>query len=292
VQLAFDALYNAADVPLMGLMHASASFGTALGDGSQESWEAAQAGFGASFGFAVLQRRAEIAQEQAEASALTRARITQQSRDAQAVPPRTAAPPNRVSITSPPADVVKVETPDVAGAPEPAVETPASPPRSQLMLPAPRQPRALLAENAESLANAPTLRINRPSILRESRLSAADRTLLENDLNIKMRSLQSAARRGELRWSPGTDEVRISDLQAAYRARVIGRFQRRFGFEPDISRLDADHVVDLIVGGAADQRLKLIHMSINRSIGSSLKSAGERLGLQPGDRIGNIIINP
>jgi RHS repeat-associated protein len=151
VQLAFDALYNAADVPLLGLMHASADFGTALGDGTQESWEAAQAAFGASFGFAVLARRAEIAQEQAEASALTRARITQQSRIAQEVPPRTAAPPNRVNITSAPADVEVVKTPDVAGTPEPAVETPASPPKSQQMLPAPRQPLALLPENAESL---------------------------------------------------------------------------------------------------------------------------------------------
>ena len=135
------------------------------------------------------------------------------------------------------------------------------------------------------------LTISRPAILNNSSLSAAERAVVEKSFRVKTRAIQSAARRGELTFSPGTDAVRISELQAAHRTRVIERFERMFGTRPNLTRLDADHPVDLTIGGAVDQRLQLIHRSINRSIGSSLRNAAERAGLQPGDAIRSINID-
>ncbi|MDE9430676.1 polymorphic toxin type 15 domain-containing protein, partial [Xenorhabdus bovienii] len=58
---------------------------------------------------------------------------------------------------------------------------------------------------------------------------------------------------------------------------------------PNLSKLNADHPVDLIVGGSATQRLKMLNESINKSVGSALKSAGRKAGLKAGDKISEII---
>ncbi|EQB9976309.1 hypothetical protein ACY0K1_000005 [Enterobacter hormaechei] len=105
----------------------------------------------------------------------------------------------------------------------------------------------------------------------------------------KMNALNRAAQRGELVWSPGTHEVRISSLQSSYRQAVSARFEKMFGSAPDLSKLNADHPVDLIVGGSPTQRLQMLNETINKSVGSSLKNAGRKAGLQPGDTISEII---
>jgi hypothetical protein len=53
--------------------------------------------------------------------------------------------------------------------------------------------------------------------------------------------------------------------------------------------LNADHPVDLIVGGSPTQRLQMLNESINKSVDSSLKNAGRKAGLQSGDMISEII---
>ncbi len=132
------------------------------------------------------------------------------------------------------------------------------------------------------------LTIKKPGIFSRTDLTTAERAYLEKQWRIKKLALTRAANRGELRWSPGTDDVRISQLQADYRQAVAERFQRRYGRAPDISRLDADHPVDMIVGGDTDQNFRMLHRSINRSVGSSLKSAGRSQGLAPGTPIQSI----
>jgi RHS repeat-associated protein len=141
------------------------------------------------------------------------------------------------------------------------------------------------AESAEGV----TLEIKKPRILSRKNLSPEMKATLEGDWVIKQKALKRAAQNGELKWSPGTENVRIKELQSQYREAVAARYQRRYGVEPDMSMLDADHMVDLIVGGAPDQTLKLIHGSINRSVGASLMMAGKRLGLKFGTAINDII---
>jgi len=137
-------------------------------------------------------------------------------------------------------------------------------------------------------SNGVKLTIKKPGIFSRTDLTVAERAYLERQWKIKKNALTRAASRGELKWSPGTDDVRISQLQADYREAVAERFQRRYGRAPDISRLDADHPVDMIVGGGADQNFKMLHRSINRSVGSSLKAAGRSQGLAPGTPIQSI----
>lgn len=78
-------------------------------------------------------------------------------------------------------------------------------------------------------------------------------------------------------------------MQASYRKAVTERFERIFGRSPDLSKLNADHPVDLIVGGSAHQKLQMLDETINKSVGSSLKNAGRKAGLSPGDLISEII---
>jgi hypothetical protein len=112
---------------------------------------------------------------------------------------------------------------------------------------------------------------------------------LRNEFQIKKNAIQRAAQRGELKWSPGTEDVRISSLQNDYRAAVAARYQRMFGVEPDMSALNADHPVDLLIGGGATQNLKMLSEAINKSVGSSLLQAGRRAGLTAGDVINEVI---
>ncbi|VVN75153.1 hypothetical protein PS712_00681 [Pseudomonas fluorescens] len=134
-----------------------------------------------------------------------------------------------------------------------------------------------------------TLTVNKPKVLSNSELSSAERSFLEKQFMKKQNALNRAAKRGELIWSPGTHDVRISSVQASYRKAVAARFERMFGQAPDLSKLNADHPVDLIVGGSATQRLQMLNETINKSVGSSLKNAGRKAGLQPGDKISSII---
>ncbi|NHB63795.1 hypothetical protein C5472_22855 [Photorhabdus sp. RW14-46] len=139
------------------------------------------------------------------------------------------------------------------------------------------------------LAGCSTLTVNKPKILSNPNLSDAERKFLEREFRIKQNALSRAAKRGELVWSPGTHDVRISSLQNSYRKAVAERYERMFNKAPDLSKLNADHPVDLIVGRSATQRLKMLNESINKSVGSSLKNAGRKAGLKAGDKISEII---
>ncbi len=136
-----------------------------------------------------------------------------------------------------------------------------------------------------------SLSVNKPKILSSSNLTDTERKYLERQFMKKQNSLNRAAQRGELVWSPGTHDVRISSVQSSYRQAVSSRYEKMFGKPADLTKLNADHPVDLIVGGSPTQRLQMLNESINKSVGSSLKNAGRKAGLQPGDRISEIIFN-
>jgi hypothetical protein len=58
---------------------------------------------------------------------------------------------------------------------------------------------------------------------------------------------------------------------------------------PNLAKLNADHPIDLIVAGSPAQRLQILSESINKNVGSSLKNAGRKTGLQAGDFIRGIM---
>ncbi len=91
-------------------------------------------------------------------------------------------------------------------------------------------------------------------------------------------------RHGSFEYSPGTDKVRIAEIQADYRDAVAARYQRRFGTELDMSRLHADHPIDMIAGGSPAQQLKMRSSGINQSFGSQIMLRGKKAGLKAGDR--------
>ena len=124
-----------------------------------------------------------------------------------------------------------------------------------------------------------SLTVNKPKILKNPNLTNAERNYLERQFMQKQNALTRAAQRGELIWSPGTHDVRISSIQSSYRQAVSARYERIFGKSPDLTTLNADHPVDLIVGGSPTQRLQMLNESINKSVGSSLKNAGRKAGL-------------
>lgn len=62
-----------------------------------------------------------------------------------------------------------------------------------------------------------------------------------------------------------------------------------FNQKLDMSRLNADHPVDLIIGGSGTQRLRMLNESVNKSIGASLLQAGRKAGLSVGDKIKEVI---
>ena len=133
-----------------------------------------------------------------------------------------------------------------------------------------------------------SLTVPEPRIFSSSSLTVTERRYLAKHFRIKATALRNAARRGELKWSPNTGTMRLEELQVAHRLRVTARYQRMWGRPLDMARLNADHPADLIVGGLANQRLRMLNESINKSVGASLSLAGRRAGLQAGDTISEI----
>ncbi|MCK1794167.1 RHS repeat domain-containing protein, partial [Pseudomonas violetae] len=82
-----------------------------------------------------------------------------------------------------------------------------------------------------------TLNVNKPKILSKSDLSASERGFLQRQFVKKQNALTRAANRGELVWSPGTHDVRISSLQGSYRKAVAARFERMYGHAPDLRKV-------------------------------------------------------
>ena len=140
-----------------------------------------------------------------------------------------------------------------------------------------------------SEASKVSLTIKEPGIVNYPNLSAAERAFFQKHLRIKRNAIRRAAKKGELKWSPGTDRIRISDLQATHRARVAQRFERMFGQKLDMTTLNADHPVDLILGGSAKQRLRMLNESINKSLGASLFQAGRKAHLRAGQQISEVV---
>jgi hypothetical protein len=134
-----------------------------------------------------------------------------------------------------------------------------------------------------------TIQIRSPNRLDKPGLSEIDLARAQKAWKIKQKALTGAAERGELKFSPGTDSVRAEEAQEQYRADVTARFKRRFGVEPDLTKLNADHPIDLIVGGKSYQRLRMIDKYVNKSVGASLKEAGKTAGLSPGQQIDQIL---
>ena len=132
--------------------------------------------------------------------------------------------------------------------------------------------------------------IAEPPILSDGSISGPALQAARQGFRTKMAALSAAARAGTLRYSPGTETVRIAELQAAYRAIVESRLSQQGTLPANFGDLDADHPVDLIVGGAADQQLRMLHRGVNRSVGASLRTAAEAANLQPGDRIRSISV--
>ncbi|WP_109807729.1 RHS repeat protein [Sphingosinithalassobacter portus] len=130
---------------------------------------------------------------------------------------------------------------------------------------------------------------SRPKILSDASLPPDELAYLQKQFSRKELSIQRAANRGELTFSPGTDSVRIKSLQEAYRADVAARYESMYGKLLDLGRFNADHPVDLIIGGAAHQRLRLLNDTINQSVGSSLRQAAKRANLAPGAPINSVI---
>jgi len=133
-----------------------------------------------------------------------------------------------------------------------------------------------------------TVIISEPPILSDGRISGPELTAAWRGFRLKMATFRAAARAGLLRYSPGTETVRIAELQAEYR-RIVEARQSSAGTLPsNFAELDADHPVDLIVGGAPDQNLRMLHSGVNRSVGASLRTGAEAAGLNAGDKIRSI----
>lgn len=53
--------------------------------------------------------------------------------------------------------------------------------------------------------------------------------------------------------------------------------------------MNADHPIDLVIGGSPTQPLKMLNGSINKSFGSALRQAAKRAEMNPGDPIKSVI---
>lgn len=82
---------------------------------------------------------------------------------------------------------------------------------------------------------------------------------------------------------------RLKSLQTAYRDAVATRYERLYGESLDLTRMNADHPIDLVIGGSPTQPLKMLNGSINKSVGSALRQAAKRAEMNPGDPIKSVI---
>lgn len=122
----------------------------------------------------------------------------------------------------------------------------------------------------------------------DTSLSANDLAYVTKQFVRKEASILRAADSGDLVFSPGTKDFRIGSLQAAYRDAVATRYEGLYGKPLDLSRMNADHPIDLVIGGSPTQPLRMLNESVNKSVGSSLRQAAKRAGLQPGDPIRSV----
>ncbi len=122
----------------------------------------------------------------------------------------------------------------------------------------------------------PTLRIKRNVDRHSSPLEIRDYARKKRLL------LRYQRENGAFTFAPNTSDVRISSMQSNYRNAVASRFERRFGVALDLSRLDADHGVDLIAGGSPTQRLQMRARGINKSFGAQIVRQAEKAGLREG----------
>jgi len=124
----------------------------------------------------------------------------------------------------------------------------------------------------------------------------------------KTAGLQRAAERGELVVVSNPSSIRDASAQAAYRRAVFNRyvnFLKELGMtegqamahaQRKFETLQADHRIDLQVSGAladpnGSSNLKMLDGSVNMSVGKQLELGIDRLGLQSGDQIHEVIVN-
>jgi hypothetical protein len=129
-----------------------------------------------------------------------------------------------------------------------------------------------------------------------------------HDFRMKTTDLQRAADRGELVVVNNPSSIRDTSAQAAYRRAVRNRyvnFLKEIGMtqeqalaqaEKKFETLHADHRIDLQVSGALQDpngtsNLRMLNGSVNTSVGRQLANEIERLGLEPGDQIHEVIVN-
>ena len=130
--------------------------------------------------------------------------------------------------------------------------------------------------------------IKEPPILTSSAVKAYKRRAAREHFDRKMGSLQAAAQRGDLRYSPGTDAVREAELQAKFRADMKAKKLDISPFTWD--EVEADHSIDLVVGGAADGELTMLSKGVNSSVGAQLKSQARKHKLAAGDPIRSLTV--
>ena len=130
--------------------------------------------------------------------------------------------------------------------------------------------------------------IREPPILSDTSIPAFKRKAARAHFDRKMSALQAAARRGDLKYTPGTDTIREAALQAKFRADMKAKKLDISPFTWD--EVEADHTLDLVAGGAADGHMTMLSKGVNSSVGAQLKSQGAKLGLKGDERIRSITV--
>ena len=133
-------------------------------------------------------------------------------------------------------------------------------------------------------------------------------TGLARDFYRKAERLKRAARSGQLIYVGETTAIREASKQRAYRRRLERRIaQMIMSNSPSVTKDQAleqakrmlagkqvDHMIDLqISGGLADPNgttnLGMLDGAVNGSVGKQIQLEAQRLGLQPGDMIDDVI---
>jgi len=128
-----------------------------------------------------------------------------------------------------------------------------------------------------------------------------------HDFQIKTADLKRAAKAGGLTVVSNPSQIRDATAQSAYRQAVKVRYTRylqQLGMNPQqaeleatkkFSTLQADHRIDLQVSGDLSDpndssHLRMLDGSVNMSVGRQLANEIERLGLQTGDSIDDVVV--